>query len=96
MTDGMSGDFDETTEVNKSTLSNLLSASESVYGLLAWLTCRDTPVTFSATHDAAIAAELADEFCKANGLPDPREDYHTRLIHPTGKLQLPIERNEHD
>ena len=88
MSDGTPGDFDETGEVSKSTLSDLLSASEAVYGLLAWLTCRDTPVTFSATHDAAIAAELANEFCKVNCLPDPRADYHTRLIHPTGEIAV--------
>ena len=75
-------------EVSKSTLSDLLRASEAVYGLLAWLTCRDTPVTFSARHDAAIAAELADEFCKTNNLSEPREDYHYNLISPTGEIAV--------
>jgi hypothetical protein len=65
-----------------------LSASEAVYGLLAWLTCRDEVVTFSARHDAAIAAELAKQFCEENNLADPKDDYHTRLIHPKGEIAI--------
>lgn len=65
-----------------------LSGSEAVYGLLAWLTCRDKAVTFSAKHNANIAAELAKQFCEENNLADPRDDYHTRLIHPEGEIAI--------
>lgn len=65
-----------------------LSASEAIYGLLAWLTCRDEAVTFSAKHDAAIAAELAKQFCEENNLADPKDDFHTRLIHPKGEIAI--------
>lgn len=82
MSNENSNQVPEKGDTRKSTLNDVLSASEAVYGLLAWLTCRDKPVTFSASHNAAIAAELADEFCKANDLPDPRENYHIRLKHP--------------
>ena len=61
---------------------DILSASEAIYGLLGWLTSRDKTVTFSAKHNASIAAELADEFCTANNLTFPRDDFHTNLIHP--------------
>lgn len=60
-----------------------LSASEAVYGFAAWLTTRYEPVTLSALHDAGIAAELVAEFCKVNGLPEPRDHWEQNLTHPT-------------
>jgi len=65
---------------------DILSASEAIYGLLGWLTSRNKTVTFSAKHDASIAAELADEFCIANNLTFPRDDFHTNLIHPASDV----------
>lgn len=65
-----------------------LNGSEAVYGLLDWLTCRDKEVTFSAKHNASIAAELAKQFCEENNLGEPRDDYHTRLIHPKGEIAI--------
>ena len=62
-----------------------LSSSEAIYGFAAWLTCRDEVVVFSARNDAAIVADLVDEFCKVNKLPEPREGWHNRLIHPPNK-----------
>jgi len=59
-----------------------LSGSEAVYGLLAWLTTRKEAVTFSSHDDAAIAAQLADQFCKTNGLDDPRDRWEKNLTHP--------------
>jgi len=59
-----------------------LKGSEAVYGLLSWLTCRDKAVTLSAKHDAAVAAELAKEFCEANELPKPRHGWEVNLTHP--------------
>ncbi len=67
---------------------DLLSASEAVYGLLGWLTCRDEPVTFSAKHNACIAADLAAKFCKANNLSEPKGDWSTHLIHPKGEVAV--------
>ena len=61
-----------------------LSASEAVYGLLAFLTGQDKAVTFSAKHNAAVAADLAESFCKANNLKDPRHNYHKILQYPKG------------
>lgn len=59
-----------------------LKGSEAVYGLLSWLTVRNEVVIFSAKHDAAIAANLAKEFCEANNLPDPRDGWQNNLTHP--------------
>lgn len=66
---------------------NVLSGSEAVYGLLAWLTTRDTPVTFHAKLDASVAAELAKEFCEVNNLPSPREDWAKNLTHPSEQVE---------
>ena len=63
--------------------SNEMSGSEALFGFMAWLTTRESEVTFSAYHDAAPACELVDEFCKVNDLIEPREDWTDRLTHPT-------------
>ena len=47
----------------------------AVYGVLAWLTTRDTQVTFGASCHAGPAAEAAKEFCEAHGLGAPRDDW---------------------
>ena len=69
-----------------------MSASEAVYGLLAWLTCREAPVTLGSSHDAAIAAELAKEFCDENELLDPspsNSEGNVQLISTNKRLPLP-------
>lgn len=63
-------------------MSEKLTAAEAVYGFAGWLTSRQPPITFSSTHDAAIAAELVDEFSRANDLAPPRENFHEFLTHP--------------
>jgi len=63
-------------------MCNELTGSEAVYGLLGWLTSRDKPVTFSAKHNAAIAADLASLFCETNKLSEPRENWTDYLTHP--------------
>ena len=59
-----------------------LTAAEALYGFAGWLTSRGVPITLSCLHDASIAAELVDEFCKANELPDPRPGWSDRLRYP--------------
>jgi hypothetical protein len=62
-----------------------LSASEALFGFMGWLTSLETPVTFSSHHEAGIAAQLVDEFCKANNLAEPREFWHLNLHHPASR-----------
>ena len=62
-----------------------LSASEALFGFMGWLTSLETPVTFSGRHEASTAAQLVDEFCKANNLAEPREFWHLNLVHPTSR-----------
>lgn len=57
-----------------------LSPSEAVYGFAGWLTTRDEPVTLSGHHNAAIAAELVDEYVKKQGFEEPRENWHEELV----------------
>lgn len=61
---------------------DVLSPSEALFGFGGWLTTRDEPVTMSAKHDAAVVAELIDEFCKVNGLEEPRQHWERNLTHP--------------
>ena len=65
-------------------LKSEMTASEALYGFMGWLTSREavTP-ELSAKHNAAIAAELVDEFCKANELRDPRDGWEKTLKHPS-------------
>jgi hypothetical protein len=57
-----------------------MTASESAYGLMAWLTTRDQPVTLSAKHNAAPAADLVKEWCETNCLPEPREGVYPENV----------------
>ncbi len=59
-----------------------LSGSEALFGFMGWLTSRDKPVTASATHDAAVWADLVGEYIKANGLSEPRSEWHLLLTQP--------------
>jgi len=60
-----------------------LSASEAVYGVLGWLTCRKKALTLSSAHGAAEAARAAALFCEANKLKEPRMNWSRKLKHPT-------------
>jgi hypothetical protein len=70
-------------------MSDKLTASEAVYGFAAWLTTKVDRVTFSSSDDAAPAAELVGQFCKENGLEDPRNGWENNLIHPYGECSGP-------
>lgn len=59
-----------------------LTASEAVYGLLAWLTCRERALTVSAKHEAGQVVKLAEAFIAANNLGSVRPDYAKHLTHP--------------
>jgi hypothetical protein len=62
-----------------------LSASEALFGFMGWLTSLETPVTFSARDYAGTAAELVDEFCKANNLAEPRDGWHENFVYPASR-----------
>ena len=59
-----------------------LSASEALYGFCGWITSRKERVVASETDEAGVWAELVNEFCKANDLSDPKEEWVKNLIHP--------------
>lgn len=68
-----------------------LNGAEAVYGFAAWLTTRTEAVgPFGASHNAAQAAELCNEFCLANNLHIHRRSIWYRiLVHPTDKKVYP-------
>lgn len=63
-----------------------LTGGEAVYGVLAALTCRKEPQTFSRAHNAGFAAEFAAAFCQVNDLEAPREGWNANLTHPPEDL----------
>jgi len=66
----------------KSIQADAKLAHASLFAFMGWLTCRDKPVTLSGNHNAAIAAELVDEFAKANKLPQPDKGMIEQFSHP--------------
>lgn len=62
-----------------------LAPSEALYGFAGWITTREDTVIASASHDAAIWAELVDAFIKENKLDQPRDGWENNLIHPGGE-----------
>lgn len=59
-----------------------LTASEAVYGFASWLTTRKARTVMSSADNASPVAELVDEFCKANDLAAPRDEWTRNLTHP--------------
>lgn len=59
-----------------------LTASEALFGFVGWLTSRDEVSVFSARHEASLAAQLVNEFCKVNNLATLRDHWHENLVHP--------------
>ncbi len=59
-----------------------LTASEAVYGFMAWLICRTEVIKIGASENASPLPTLIKVFCDANGLADPTENYPNNLIHP--------------
>lgn len=66
----------------KKQVDEKLSAAEALYGFISWLVSRDEVTTLSGHHSPFIGADLVDEFCKANDLPDPREGWEKNLKRP--------------
>ena len=66
-------------------MADKLTASEAVYGFAGWLTTREEQTVMSSTDDAAVIAELVNEFCETNDLDFPRSDWSDRLKHPVSK-----------
>lgn len=59
-----------------------LTASEALYGFVGWLTTRTEGTIMSSRHDASKPACLVAEFCKANNLAEPRENWTDYLTTP--------------
>lgn len=71
--------------------SDELTASEALYGFAGWLTGLSDPVTFSARHWAAPAAEMVGEYCAAASLAPPRDDFPSRLPQMPANRKTPAD-----
>jgi hypothetical protein len=65
-----------------------MTASEALYGFMAWLTGRKERVAFSSSDAAGKAADLVAEFCKANTLREPGEKWTERLTMPACENEI--------
>lgn len=60
-----------------------MSASEAIFGFMAWLTTRDETLVVGVTY--ATSAEVVDligKFCETNDLAEPRDGWEENLVHP--------------
>jgi len=64
-----------------------LSASEAVYGVLAWLSAQPQSIQIGAGCDCGMLASAANAFCVANSLPEPRDNWAADLKHPTQEVK---------
>lgn len=71
-------------------MSDTLNPSEAVYGFVAWLTYRNEVTKLGASCNCAPVAQLVEQFCKNNNLPDVSKDWPNNLIHDkTGEVAVP-------
>jgi len=63
-------------------MTKTLTASEALYGFIAWLTCRDEQTVMSAQDDSAPVADLVERFCKENSLAEPRDGWENNIVIP--------------
>lgn len=63
-------------------MSDKMIASEALYGFAGWLTTRQEPLMFGASHECAPVADAVKEFCRVNDLEEPRDRWEHQLIHP--------------
>ena len=71
-------------------LENELTASEALYGFVAWLTTREEAVTLSSAHDCVPIATLLSQFIRANKLSNPRENWQYNLQTPPEQVKLTV------
>lgn len=68
-----------------------LSASEALYGFVAWLMTREDVTQLGAHYDVAPVCQLVGDFCEKNSLVDPRHDWQINLARPAGVQNLKSE-----
>ena len=68
--------------MQKTNLTEKLTASEAVFGFAGWLTTRKEAIILSYKHNCAPIADLIQQFCDENDLDEPRDNYADYLKHP--------------
>ena len=67
-----------------------LTASEAIYGFVAWLTTQPGVIKMGASENCVPVCEAIKVFCEENGLPSPRDGWENNLIHPSGECSGPV------
>jgi hypothetical protein len=61
-----------------------ITATDALFGFMAWLTTREKPITLGFTQETCgEAVELITAWMKTNGLPDVSAAYPGNIKHPT-------------
>ncbi len=63
-------------------MEDKLTASEALFGFMAWLSGRKDVVKIGSSEECAGLPSLIQTFCDENKLKDPREGWENNLIHP--------------
>jgi hypothetical protein len=66
-------------------MNDKLSPSEALFAFGGWLSSKEEVITIGATSDCAVLAEKINEFCEANDLEEPRQDWENNIVYPSGK-----------
>ena len=59
-----------------------MSATDALYGIMAWLTCRNETLELGAKHTCPPAVEVITKFIDANGLEGPSKAYPDNIKFP--------------
>lgn len=57
------------------------NGSETLYAFCGWLTTRHALTLMSANHNSAPIAALIGQFCRENGLDEPRAGWENNVKH---------------
>lgn len=59
-----------------------LNSTEALFGFVSWLTTRAKQIKIGAKGDPAPLADVLQEFCRVNKLPDTRPDWEAKIRTP--------------
>ncbi len=63
-------------------MADKLTASEAIWALAGWLSCRDTTLKVGAKHNCVPLVDAVAEFVQANELKEPTEGWEVHIVRP--------------
>lgn len=76
-------------EIRRMKMEDKLTASEAIYGFMAWLSTRKEVVKIGSSEECSPLPVLVGTFCDENKLKKPRKGWENNLIHPKGECSGP-------